>query len=120
MKVKYVESGILMLPDFNHSIASKGGANYNQIIQWFKSDEDNDFIGLNKEESLTLRELIDTKLGKYLKDSNIKETDEEKIPLLPLYSQRQVPCDYDMSKILDCKKELGFDVKGFIPDLYEM
>ena len=120
MKIKYVESVIVMLPDFNGIIASKGGTNYKQVIQWFKTDEETDFISLNNDESFALLNLIDSKLKLYLKDSVIKEMDEDNKPILPYYYETQMPCDYKMSKICDCKQKLGFEVKGFIPDLYEL
>jgi hypothetical protein len=120
MKVKYIESVIVNLPDFNGSIANKGGSNFKQHIHWFKTDANTDFIGLNGDESLGLLNLIKSRLETYLIDSEIKEIDINDIPTLPLYSDQQIPCDYDLSKIVNCKQLLGFEVKGFIPDLYEL
>jgi hypothetical protein len=116
MKVKYVESVILNLPNFDGSFTHTGGQHVKQYIQWFKTDEDTDFIGLNEDEASALLRLLNSSLATSVKESSIQDIEEDKIPSLPFYHEPQRPYEYELSKIVDCKKLLGFEVKGYIPN----
>jgi hypothetical protein len=115
MKVRYVKSVILNLPNFNGSSAHNGGLNFNQYIHWYKTDEDTDFIGLADNEALDLLNLIKSKLATHVKESTIEDIDVEDIPTISLYLEPQIPYDYELSKIINCKQSIGFDVRGYIP-----
>jgi hypothetical protein len=116
MNVKYVKSVILNLPNFNGSTAHNGGQNINQYIYWYKTNEDTDFIGLDENEAIDLLILLKSSLVAHVKESTIEDIDVEEVPTISLYLESQRPYEYELSKIINCKKLLGFDVKGYIPN----
>jgi len=115
MKVKYIESVVLFLPNFNGSFDSKGGLNFKKIIQWYKTDENTEFIGLNDDEAMKLLNLLSNHFKTNVSESVIKDIEDDNLPYIPFDVVQKEIRDYELSKIFDYSRLLDFEVKGYLP-----
>lgn len=117
MKVKYIDSIVLNLPDYIGHTSTLGGLNTSLHIHWYKTDCSGNFVGLEDNEALDLLNFLKTHLKRNITNSTIKEIEEEDVPFIPFSLNRNEVVEYELSKVIDYTDWLNFHVLGYFPTI---